>query len=422
MLKLKVNDEIFDAAEKELPSYIKKHMQILQTVQAGEECYKDSLGWHDTSIWAGDETIDKIESIAAGIRKIADAFVLIGVGGSNNAARSVIEAISPDGGTEILYAGNTISPNPINKVLKRLECKEVYINCVAKNFETLEPGVSFRILRQYLVNRYGKEEAAKRIICTGTIGSSLDKLCINNGYAFVPFPTDIGGRYTALSYVGLLPMAVAGIDIRSLVKGGKDMENYLRYSAAEENTAMQYASLRNIYFSKGYKLELLSAFEPQLRWFYKWWEQLFAESEGKDGLGLFPVSGEFSEELHSLGQYIQDGSPIMFETFIDVKEKQDSIVIKPDNILDGFDYLNGKDLWDVNRAAFEATRAAHGKKLPCLTLEIDRLDPYHFGQLFYFFQFSCYLSGKLLGINPFNQPGVEAYKNCMFEALGKTKI
>ncbi len=233
-LKLKVNDEIFDAAKKELPSYVKEHVQILKAVQAGEDCYKDSLGWYDTSVWAGDEIIDKIESIAAGIRIITDVFVLIGVGGSNNAARSVIEAISPDGGTEIIYAGNTISPNALNRVIKMLEGKEVYINCIAKNFETLEPGVSFRILRQYLVNRYGKEEAAKRIICTGTNGSSLDKLCRDNGYAFVPFPTNIGGRYTALSYVGLLPMAVAGIDIRSLVKGGKDMESSLRHSPAKK--------------------------------------------------------------------------------------------------------------------------------------------------------------------------------------------
>ena len=419
MIKLRITDEIFDAPSKELPSYIKEHENALRTVQTCELCYKDSIGWLDTSVWAGEEVISKIEKLAEEIRKKAEAFVLIGVGGSNNAARSVIEAIAPDGKPEIIYAGNTISANAINKVIERLKGKEVYINCIAKNFETLEPGVSFRILRQFLVQKYGKEEAAKHIICTGTIGSSLDKLCSDNGYAFVPFPDDIGGRYTALSYVGLLPMAVAGIDIRALVDGGLEMELNLRSSSPKDNLAMQYASLRNIYFSKGYKLELLSAFEPQLCWFYKWWEQLFAESEGKDGTGLFPVTGEFSEELHSLGQYIQDGSPIMFETFLDIRDKQDSLIIRADDIPDGFDYLNGRDLWDVNKASFEATRLAHSKKLPCITLEIVRLDAYHFGQLFYFFQFACYLSGKLLGINPFDQPGVEAYKERMFKALGK---
>lgn len=419
MLKLNILDEKHGTLSAELADYVQNHKQVLNTVCKGETCYNDSLGWFDINEWAGEEVLAKIENLADEIRKKADAFVLIGVGGSNNAARSVIEAVRTEGGPEIIYAGNTLSANAMNRMLKRLDGKEVYIDCIAKNFETLEPGASFRVLRQYLTNRYGKQEAANRILCTGTVGSSLDKLCRDMGYAFVPFPTNIGGRYTALSYVGLLPMAVAGIDVRAVVRGGREMAERLRSEPAEDNLAMRYASLRNLYYNKGYKLELLSAFEPQFRWFYKWWEQLFAESEGKNGRGLFPVTGEFSEELHSLGQYIQDGSPLMFETFLDVQEQQDSLILQADDVPDGFDYLNGKDFWDVNKASFQATRRAHSQKLPCLTLELERLDACHFGQLFYFFQFSCYLSGKLLGINPFDQPGVEAYKGWMFKALGK---
>ena len=214
-------------------------------------------------------------------------------------------------------------------------------------------------------------------------------------------------------------MAIAGIDIRALVRGAKDMENALHTGAPAENIALRYAVLRNLYYKRGYTMELLASFEPQFRFFYKWWIQLFAESEGKEGKGLFPIAAEYSEELHAVGQYIQDGAPLMFETFLDVKARQDSLIVMSDQKADFFDYLNGKDFFDINKAAFSATLTAHSQKLPCLILEIPTLDAYNFGQLFYFFQFSCYISGCLLGINPFDQPGVEAYKKWMFCALGK---
>ena len=320
---------------------------------------------------------------------------------------------------EIVYAGNTLSPHALNKMLRSLEGKDYAIDCIAKNFETLEPGSSFRILREAMAKKYSPEEAARRTICTGTYGSSLEKLCQQEGYTFVPFPTDVGGRYSAFSYVGLLPMAVAGIDVRALVRGGRDMEALLHATDAASNLALRYAALRNLYHRQGYALEMLASFEPQFRWFYKWWVQLFAESEGKDGKGIFPVAAEYSEELHAVGQYLQDGAPLMFETFLDVKEPTDHLVIRSDGRKDYFDYLNGKDFWDINRAAFDATVTAHSAKMPCVIFEIGALDAYHFGQLFYFFQFACYLSGEILGINPFDQPGVEAYKGWMFKALGK---
>lgn len=398
-----------------------KNAKLLEEAMAGEEKYADSQGWLDTEEWASERYLDHIERIAATIRAKADAFVLIGVGGSNNAARSVIEALQSEGTPEIIYAGNTLSPHALNKMLKKLEGKSVYINCIAKNFETLEPGSSFRILRKYLYEKYG-EQAHERIIATGTRGSSLDLLCQAHGYTFLDFPLNVGGRYTAMTNVGLLPMAVAGIDIRSLVKGANEMQVRLHQEEADQNIAYRYACLRNLYYQKGYRIEMLSSFEPQFRWFYKWWIQLFAESEGKDNKGIFPVASEYSEELHSVGQFVQDGTPILFETFLDVAQKNASLVVEADTFLDYFDYLDGKDFWDINKAAYAATKEAHSKKLPCLTIEIGALDAYHFGQLFYFFQFACYVSSKILGVNAFDQPGVEAYKKWMFEALGKDKV
>lgn len=419
MIKLSICDRRAPVNEAELTERIRAGIPALQQAQAGEECYADSQGWLHVDEWANEEILTGIEAVAAKVRATCDAFVLIGVGGSNNAARSVIEALSGADAPEIVYAGNTLSANAMNRMLHSLEGKDYAVVCIAKNFETLEPGVTFRVLRKAMAEKYTPEQAAERTICMGTYGSSFEALAQNEGYTFVPFPTNIGGRYTAISYVGLLPMAVAGIDIRALVKGAADMETELRAGVSEDNIALRYATLRNMYYQRGYKIELLAGFEPQLRWFYKWWIQLFAESEGKDGKGLFPVAAEYSEELHAVGQYIQDGAPLMFETFIDVETRQDSLVVMPDGKKDYFDYLDGKDFYDINKAAFSATVTAHSEKLPCLILEIPAIDAYNFGQLFYFYQFTCYLSGKLLGINPFDQPGVEAYKSWMFKALGK---
>ena len=416
MLQLKLNNPGM-IGEQLLADEMKKNSRILLTAQHGEERYRDSQDWLDTQICADEAVIRRIENKAKEIREHANAFVLIGVGGSNNAARSAIKALEPDG-VEIIYAGNTLNPHALTKMLDSLNGKDFYIDCIAKNFETLEPGSSFRILRRYMDEKY-KEEAPKRIIATGTAGSTLDTLCRQEGYDFFEFPLNIGGRYTAISNVGLLPMAVAGIDIREVVRGAHDMQIRLHTEDAEKNVAYRYACVRNILYRKGYRMEMLSSFEPRLRYFYHWWEQLFAESEGKDNKGIFPVTGEFSEELHSIGQFIQDGSPILFETFLDITEQRDSLIIMPDRYADYFDYLDNVDFFDINRAAFDATVKAHCEKLPVMTLQIDALDAYHFGQIFYFFQFACYLSCSIMGVNAFDQPGVEAYKKWMFDALGK---
>ena len=419
MLNLRIEDRN-PHLKDELHEIMVENKDIFQSVLNGEDEYADSLGWFSVDKWASHEEVQKLKKLAAHIRENADAFVIIGVGGSNNAARAVIEALQTDDKVKIVYMGNTLSPYELTKALKELEGKSVYIDCIAKNFETLEPGASFRVLRKFLFDKY-QEKANGRIIATGTKGSALEKLCEEQGYTFLEFPEDVGGRFSAMTAVGLLPMAVAGIDIEKLVLGASDMQKYLTSGEIVRNPAYQYACLRDLYYKKGYKIEMLVSFEPQFRWFYKWWIQLFGESEGKDNKGLFPSSGDFCEELHAMGQYIQDGTPLIFETFLDVQEKNASLAPVADMVKDGFDYLNGKEFWDINKASFGATVKAHREKLPCLILEVERLDAYAFGELFYFFLFSCYVSARILGVNPFDQPGVEAYKKWMFEALGKDR-
>ena len=401
---------------------------VLARCQAGEERHAGSLGWLHVDDWASDEKIAQVEALAARLRERADTFVLIGVGGSNNAARAALAALgardgSIDGAHRVVYAGNTLSAFELRRVLEDLEGHEAVIDCVAKNFETLEPGSSFRLLRQWLVTRYGEKDAASRIVCCGTPGSHLEDLCREHGCAFTTFPEPVGGRYTALTEVHLLPLAFAGVDVRALVAGGRAEETLLRDPVADPagNAAWRYALARRLAWDAGVRVELLSFFEPRFRWFSKWYEQLFGESEGKDGLGLFPASAEYSEELHSLGQYVQDGTPQIMETFLDVIEPgpEDSLVLGGQDIDDRFGYLDGADFWNVNKASFAASRAAHAATLPCPTIELDRVDEEHLGRLFYFFMFSCYLSAELLGVNPFDQPGVEAYKQLMFKTLGK---
>ncbi len=405
------------------------YADVLARCQGGEERHAGSLGWLHVDDWASDDTIARIEALSARLREGADTFVLIGVGGSNNASRAALCALgarggSLDGAHRVVYAGNTLSAFELRRVLEDLEGREVVIDCVAKNFETLEPGSSFRLLRQWLVERYGEKDAASRVICCGTPGSHLERLCRAHGYTFTTFPEPVGGRYTALTEVHLLPLAFAGADVRALVAGARAEEALLRDGTADPttNAAWRYALIRRLAWDAGLRVELLSFFEPRFRWLSKWYEQLFGESEGKDGRGLLPSSAEYSEELHSLGQYVQDGTPQLMETFLDVLEPgaEDSLVLGGSDIDDRFEYLDGVDFWDVNKASFAATRAAHASALPCPTLELDRLDAEHLGRLFYFLMLSCYLSASLLGVNPFDQPGVESYKQLMFRALGRS--
>ena len=398
---------------------VEKNLPMLETAIKGEERYKSSLGWHKVSKWAGEEWLEKYEALAAKVQNEADCLVVIGIGGSNQAARAVYEGLSGKSNVEIIWAGNTISPDSLSKVLSSLENKKnIWVDCIAKNFETLEPGIAFRVIRDVLRERY-KEDYASHVIVTFTEDTKSWKMAQEKGYNLLPFPSDIGGRYTALSPIGLFPLAVAGLDIRAMARGAEDMEKKLKSDFSASNIALRYATARTELYKNGKSVELLSYFEPRFFRFAKWWKQLFGESEGKDNKGLLPMDTSYSEDLHSLGQFVQDGSPMLFETFLNIETPDASYVLHDDDVDDGFSYLNGKDFWDINKAAYKATLKAHSRRFPCLVLDIEKLDEEAYGSLFYFFQFACYVSCNITGVNPFDQNGVEAYKCDMFQLLGK---
>lgn len=376
------------------------------------------LGWRTLETSA--VQVEVMKEKALEIREQADVFVIVGVGGSNQAARAMIEALQDRKGPEIIYLGNTLSPYYISHMLKRLEGKSVYIDVIAKNFETLEPGSHFRILRQWMKKRYSKEEMAKRVIVTGTYGSRLEEIAKENGYLFLPFPRSIGGRYSAFSPVGLMPIMAAGLDADAFLKGVQKAIDDCRLNP-EMNLAVGYGAVRNLLYEKGYDLEMLVSFEPQYAYMVKWWVQLFGESEGKERKGIFPATAIYSEDLHAIGQYMQDGRRTLIETFVSVKDPQATVVIEPDpEFGDRFDYLDGMDFDQINKAAESATWEAHSKDgVPCIRIQVDKISEESFGELYYYFMVSCAVSGTLMGVNPFDQEGVEEYKRSMFAALGR---
>lgn len=381
-----------------------------------ETDYKESKGWMNPQKWTDLANMEKIRQYASEIREKADIFVLIGVGGSNQAARAVIEGLRPEGGPEILYTGNNLSAVEMNRLLGKLQGKSFYLNVVAKNFETLEPGTAFRILRIELKKRYGAEYT-EHIFATGTAGGPLERLCHEKNWRFLEFPEDVGGRYSAITSVGLFPMAVAGVDVWALVNGALDEYREIQNDREIRHPVYAYAEKRNELYQKGYRIELLTYFEPALFRFSRWWIQLFAESEGKDEKGIYPASFQCTEDLHSTGQFVQQGTPIIFETFLEIEDTRNSLMIGEEEDDDGFAYLAHYDLDEINRRAQEAVRKAHEKRNPCLTVRMGKLDAYWFGRLFYFFEYACFLSAQKLGVNPFNQPGVEEYKKVLYSTL-----
>ena len=411
---------------QEYEEYAKKHETEIKTVDENQY-QSDMLGWVHVNDCADDAMCTKIEELAAEIREKAEVFVVVGLGGSNQGARAVIDALTPQdalqGTPEILYAAVNLSASYYETLLKRIGNRSVYINVIAKNFKTLEPGLTFRMLRHYLESRYSKEEAARRIITTATIGDgALHRISEENHYRCLPFPGPVGGRYSVFTPVGLLPIAVAGIDIRKLLKGAEKAEREYLDGGVLCGYAKQYAITRNALMEKGYGIEILSFFEPQMESFGRWWRQLFAESEGKKHTALFPVVCSFSEDLHSVGQYIQQGKRQMVETFIHVNTPPvDKAVDSETEIEDGFDYLEGKTFHEINECAYLATVKAHSEgKVPCMVIELDKMDAENIGELLYFYFIVCYYSAIMIGVDPFDQPGVENYKTEMFRLL-KTK-
>ena len=409
-------------SQDELDNKIKRFAPLIDKIrQSALLDEKKVYGWTKFDEPGNLSIVDEIIKTADEIRDSADVLVLIGIGGSNQGARAVIKSLG-DSSPGIIYAGNNLSSSYLSGILKKISGKSVYVNVIAKNFHTLEPGITFRVIREHMEKTYGRDSASKRIIATGTrYADQLFSMSQKNGYRFFDFPPDTGGRYSVLSAVGLLPIAVAGVDITGIIKGAAFMKKHLDACSHNDNPALSYAVIRNMLLSKNYTIEILAHFEPVLTWFSKWWAQLFGESEGKDGKGIFPVSCAYSEDLHSLGQYVQSGRRILFETFLDIIETDSNVPITKDMYSeDGFEYLEGLDFNDLNKTALLATIKAHiNGGVPCTRLIIPKLTPYYMGQLFYFFEYSCCLSAFILGVDPFDQPGVEEYKQNMQDILRK---
>ncbi len=389
----------------------------------------DFLGWLDLPVNYDKEEFARIKKAAEKIQKTCDILVVIGIGGSYLGARAAIEFVkspvynnlkkdTPD----IYFAGNSISSSALADLLKICDGKDICVNVVSKSGTTTEPAVAFRIFRNLLEEKYGKDGAKERIFATtdkakGTLKSFSD----DEGYETFVVPDDVGGRFSVLTAVGLLPIAVAGIDIDAMMKGAADARTQYSVSNINNNDALKYVAIRNALYRSGKSTEILVSYEPAAQMLCEWWKQLFGESEGKDQKGIFPSSVIFSTDLHSLGQFIQDGSRVMFETVLNIKKSNDTIIIPDDpNNIDKLNFLSGKELDFVNEKAMLGTLFAHSDgNVPNIVIDVEDRSAYTFGNLVYFFEYACAVSGYTLGVNPFNQPGVESYKKNMFALLGK---
>ena len=400
------------------------HTQLEKQTGAGS----DFLGWTDLPHAYDREEFARIKAAAARIISDTDVLVVIGIGGSYLGARAVIEAVRSiqynsvcKNTPQIFYAGNTISPNALNDLLTVCEGKRVSVNVISKSGTTTEPAIAFRVFKKYLEEHYGVEEARKRIYATTDARKgTLKELADAEGYETFVVPDDVGGRYSVLTAVGLLPIACAGIDIDALMAGAAAAEEKFSVCSAD-NDCYRYAAARNLLYRRGKSIETLVSYEPNFTMMNEWFKQLFGESEGKDGKGLMPTSVICSTDLHSMGQFLQDGARIMFETVVDIRRPAKDFVVEADAAnRDGLNFLAGMGLSEVNRKAMQGTILAHcDGGVPNIVLELDSLDASDVGYLIYFFERACAISGYLLGVNPFNQPGVESYKKNMFALLGK---
>ena len=393
---------------------------------------KDFVGWLELPTNYDKEEFKRIKKSAKKIKKESDVLLVIGIGGSYLGARAVIEALTSTFNNllparqrkypQILYVGNNLSPNYMNELIEYVENKDFSINVISKSGTTTEPAVAFRIFREILENKYGIDEARSRIYATtDKKRGALKTLADKEGYEEFVVPDNVGGRYSVLTAVGLLPIAVAGIDITKLMEGARIAQERYNDSNLKYNECYQYAVARNILYKQDKTTEILVNYEPKMHYFTEWWKQLFGESEGKDNKGIFPAGVDNTTDLHSMGQYIQQGRRNLFETVVYVEEPKSDITINPDDDnLDGLNYLAGKTLDFVNKKAMEATVQAHvSGEVPNILVKMNKLDEENLGEVMYFFEKACAMSGSILGINPFDQPGVEEYKKNMFKLLKK---
>ena len=402
--------------------------QLVEKTGAGS----DFLGWVDLPENYDKEEFARIKKAAQKITSDSEVLLVIGIGGSYLGARAAIECLrhnfynSVDKSVrktpEIYFVGNNISSTYLSDLIEVVGDRDFSVNVISKSGTTTEPAIAFRIFKKLLEDRYGKVEAAKRIYATtDKQKGALKTLADAEGYETFVVPDDVGGRFSVLTAVGLLPIAVSGADIDKLIQGAQEGRKHALEEPFEKNCAMQYAAIRNILLRKGKNVEILANYEPNLHYVSEWWKQLYGESEGKDQRGIFPASVDLTADLHSMGQFIQDGARIMFETVLHVEKARKTIVIEDDEQnLDGLNYLAGKEMDFVNQSAMQGTILAHTDgNVPNLVINIPALDEFNLGQLFYFFEFACGVSGYILGVNPFDQPGVESYKRNMFALLGK---
>ena len=415
----------------------------VKNMKAGVECAKevltsrtgagnDFLGWIDLPVDYDKDEFARIKKAAAKIQSDSDVLLVIGIGGSYLGARAAIEFLTHsfynvlDKGTrktpQIFFVGNSISSKYIKDLQDVVRDKDFSINIISKSGTTTEPAIAVRVFKEMLIEKYGKEEANKRIYATtDKAKGALKNLANQEGYESFVVPDDVGGRFSVLTAVGLLPIAVSGADIDKLMEGAASGRKKALETPYEENPALLYASIRNILLRKGKHVEIVANYEPSLHYVSEWWKQLFGESEGKDQKGIFPAAVDLTTDLHSMGQFIQDGARIMFETVINVEESPEEVVLKEEEIdTDGMNYLAGKNVDFVNKSAMNGTILAHTDgQVPNLKVNVPEQNEFYLGELFYFFEFACGISGYLLGVNPFNQPGVESYKRNMFALLGK---
>ena len=427
---IKLNSNYSGISAQDIDNMAPKAVEAMNTLMNKTGEGNDFLGWVSLPTDYDKEEFGRIKKAAEYIKSNADVLIVIGIGGSYLGARAVIEAVKSNNYNlvakdtpQILFIGNSISPQALNDTVKLCEGKDICVNVISKSGTTTEPAIAFRVFRELVNSRYSKEEAAKRIFCTtDRAKGTLKGLADEEGYETFVVPDDVGGRFSVLTAVGLLPIAVAGIDIDALMLGARKAQNELCSDDINANECLKYAAVRNCFYNSGRKLECFVSYEPCMTMFNEWLKQLFGESEGKDGKGLFPTSCVFSTDLHSLGQYIQEsGASLMFETVVNFKECDNDYVIgEQEGNIDGLNFLSGETLSFVNDRARLGTLLAHTDGgVGNLVITCDRIDEENIGYLIYFFEKACAVSGYILGVNPFNQPGVESYKKNMFALLGK---
>ena len=428
MPNISYNDKFLSGflSSGEIESYNPAVAQAEKLLTSKTGAGNDFLGWLDLPKKTGKDVIGAISGKAEEIRKKADVLICIGIGGSYLGAKAAIEFMSPSFDDmrkpRVLYAGNTINSDYLADLLELVKDKEVAVNVISKSGTTTEPGVAFRVIRQWMEKRYGKKDAASRIVATtDRAKGALRKLAKEEGYAAFEVPDDVGGRYSVLTPVGLFPIAVAGIDIAKLIEGAAAAHDFCAGDTVEKNVAGRYAAVRNILFRRGYTTEVMATFQPQLHFINEWWKQLAGESEGKHGTGIFPAGLDYTTDLHSLGQWLQEGLRNVFETFMILKKTKSTVTVpKFDDDSDDLNYLASRSFEAINEKAFQGTILAHlDGGVPAATLMLEDRSEATLGQLLYFFEKAIALSGYILRVNPFDQPGVEAYKKNMFALLGK---